>query len=300
MRIDYEGYLFVHFIGEQKDGEKIYFSVSKDGLHWNDLNGGAPVLISRIGEAGARDPFLIRSPWEEKFWIIATDLRIEAGKGWEVAKTQGSRDILIWESTDLVTWMGPRAVTVGVDGAGCVWAPEAIFDEEREQFMVFFASMTNGKQKIYRTFTKDFHTFTETELYTESDNHLIDSTIIKAKDGYYRYSKDETRKRVKAEFGKTLENDSFHKIKSTVLDAMEGVEGPEIFPLQKDGQYCLIVDRYATGRGYLPMISEDLASGEFRVLDDEEFHFGETKKRHGGVLPITKEEYQRLIERMGK
>ncbi len=32
-------YLFAHFIGEQKDGEQIYFAVSQDGRHWKDLNG---------------------------------------------------------------------------------------------------------------------------------------------------------------------------------------------------------------------------------------------------------------------
>ena len=32
-------YLFVHFTGEEKDGEQVYFSVSKDGLFWEDLNG---------------------------------------------------------------------------------------------------------------------------------------------------------------------------------------------------------------------------------------------------------------------
>ncbi len=26
-------YLFAHFIGEEKNGEQIYFSVSQDGLH---------------------------------------------------------------------------------------------------------------------------------------------------------------------------------------------------------------------------------------------------------------------------
>ena len=46
------GYLFVHFTGEQKDGEQIYFSVSRDGLHWTDLNNGKPVLYSHIGECG--------------------------------------------------------------------------------------------------------------------------------------------------------------------------------------------------------------------------------------------------------
>ena len=44
------GYLFAHFIREQKDGEQVYFSLSKDGLHWKDLYGGKPVLISKVGE----------------------------------------------------------------------------------------------------------------------------------------------------------------------------------------------------------------------------------------------------------
>ncbi len=30
--MEYSAYLFAHFIGEQKDGEQIYFSVSRDGL----------------------------------------------------------------------------------------------------------------------------------------------------------------------------------------------------------------------------------------------------------------------------
>lgn len=30
------GYLFVYFIGEEKDGEQIYFSLSRDGLHWTE------------------------------------------------------------------------------------------------------------------------------------------------------------------------------------------------------------------------------------------------------------------------
>ena len=70
MKTNYTGYLFVHFIGEQKDGEQIYFSLSRDGIHWNDLNGGQVILRSEIGEAGARDPFIIRSPWEEKKYYL--------------------------------------------------------------------------------------------------------------------------------------------------------------------------------------------------------------------------------------
>ncbi len=291
---DLYGYLFVHFTGEHKDGEQIYFSLSEDGLHWNDLNGGKPVLKSTIGEKGARDPFIIRAVNEKKYWIIATDLRIEAGKGWDVAQHGGSRDILIWESKDLVNWDGPRAVTVGVTGAGCVWAPEVIYDKEKEMYMIFFASMTDNKQKIYRTFTKDFTSFTETELYTESGNHIIDSTIISTDEGYYRYTKDETTKKVKAEFGKDLENSSFKLIDSKTLGEMVGVEGPEIFKFNDRDEYCLIVDRYAEGKGYLPMVTKGLSSGEFRVLDESEFDLGANKKRHGGIMTITKDEYDAL------
>lgn len=36
------------------------FSVSRDGLHWTDLNNGKPVLYSHIGECGVRDPFPVK------------------------------------------------------------------------------------------------------------------------------------------------------------------------------------------------------------------------------------------------
>ncbi len=51
-------FLFAHFIGESRLGEQVYFSISKDGNHFYDLNAGNPILISNIGEKGARDPFL--------------------------------------------------------------------------------------------------------------------------------------------------------------------------------------------------------------------------------------------------
>ena len=56
------GYIFVHFTGEQKDGEQIYFSISRDGLHWKDLNDGKPILYSETGMKGVRDPFVVRDP----------------------------------------------------------------------------------------------------------------------------------------------------------------------------------------------------------------------------------------------
>lgn len=300
-----EGYLFVHFIGEQKDGEQIYFSVSRDGLYWQDLNGGKPVLYSGIGEKGARDPFCVRDEKNGKFYLIATDLRIEAGKGWEVAQYQGSRDLLVWESEDLVHWSKERAVTVGIEGAGCVWAPEAVYDAGQEAFFVFWASMvkepgdSEPKQRIYSAYTKDFREFTTPCKYLEKDNHVIDTTIIYAGKKYYRFSKDETTKRICMEAADTLAGTDFQEVHSEVLETLYGVEGPEIYELP-DGRYCLIVDQFAAGKGYLPLVADSLESGKFTVLPENAYHLGGTKKRHGGILKITAEEYERLVTTFDK
>lgn len=39
---------------------------------------------------------------------------------------------------------------VGIREAGCVWAPEAVFDEEEQAFLVFFASKVKCKEGIIR------------------------------------------------------------------------------------------------------------------------------------------------------
>lgn len=298
------GYLLAHFIGEQPDGEQVYFSYSEDGLHWKDLNNGQPVLRSDLGEKGVRDPFLIRSPKDNKIYLIATDLRIASGKGWGAAVEEGSRDIIVWESEDLVQWSKPWPVTLGVEDAGCVWAPEAIYDEQSEDFLVFWASATfepNGerKQKIYSARTKNFRDFGPSELYIERDNHIIDTTIIAHQGAYYRFSKDETTKNITVEKGESLDKDAFVRLSSPALESIMGVEGPQIFKLNDREEWCLIIDRFAEGKGYLPLLASDLDNGEFRVLEDGDFDLGANKKRHGGVIPITATECSRLIAAYG-
>ncbi len=79
----YAGYLFVYFTDDegQGGGEEIYFSLSQgnDPLHWRELNGGKPVLTSKLGEKGVRDPFIIRSPQGDKFFLLGTDLKAHGG-----------------------------------------------------------------------------------------------------------------------------------------------------------------------------------------------------------------------------
>ncbi len=291
-------YLFTHFTGEHKDGEQVYFSLSSDGLNWEDLNFGNLVLSSSICEKGIRDPFIVKDEIKNKYYIIATDLRIANDKGWGIAQFEGSRNIIVWESEDLINWSKERSVEVGVEGAGCVWAPEAIYVKEKEAFFVFFASMTKRageeyKQKIYSTWTKDFVNFTTPEIYIERENHVIDTTIAYDDGVYYRFSKDETTKKILMEKGTSLDKDAFEEVNSGDLETLYGVEGPEIYKLEGN-KWCLIVDRFAEGKGYLPLVTENIVNGGFKVVEDSAFDFGKTLKRHGGVIQITDDEYDRL------
>lgn len=294
-------YLFVHFIGEESaDGEQIYFSVSRDGLHWHDLNRGQPVLRSGIGDRGVRDPFMVRHPESGRFYLIATDLSIFHRGDWDSAQYRGSRDLMVWDSADLVHWSGPCSHTVGVENAGCVWAPEAVWDEEKQAFLVFFASMTSlpgdaqPKQRIFATHTRDFSSFTLTALYAQAENHLIDTTIVRESGWYYRFTKDETTKKIIMERLRKLE-DRPEAVPCQALDNLPGVEGPECYQLP-DGRWCLIVDQFSTGKGYLPLVTDSLAKADFRILPQNAYYMGKMRKRHGGVIAISEEEAERLLQ----
>ena len=301
--MEYGGYLFVHFTGESEKGEQIYFSVSKDGLHWTDLNNGQPVITSKICEMGVRDPFILRNRLDNKFYIISTDLRIANGKGWEAAQYEGSRKLMVCSSENLTDWTEIEAVEIGIDGAGCVWAPEAIYDEKKGEYLVFWASMvkkdgdSEHKQRIYSSYTRDFKSFSNPELYIERENHVIDTTILEWKGVYYRFSKDETTKNIIADKSENVKEGPFTRLSCPNVEGLSGVEGPAGFKFNDREEWCLMVDRFAEGTGYLPMVTTDMASGEFRVLEPEEYDMGMTKKRHGSVLNITLEEYDRLVSK---
>ena len=61
-----------------------------------------------------------------------------------------------------------------------------------------------------------------------------------------------------------------------------------------------MADQFGSGKGYLPMTTPDLGTVDFTVLQPEEYDLGRLKKRHGGILSITDEEYSRLAAHFGK
>lgn len=221
-------YLFVHFTGTERgaDSEQIYFSVSEDGTSWKRLNNNEPVLRSGIGTNGMRDPHIIRSPEGDKFYMIATDLSVYNINGdWGMSQTAGSKSIVVYESDDLVNWSEPRLVEVGTDDAGCVWAPESVYDNESGRYMVFWASRVGGdnykKQRVYRCYTEDFVTFTEPEVYIDYPKDSIDTTFAYENGVYYRFTKNEAQSSVIMEKGASLDG-AFEEVATYTLDGAAG------------------------------------------------------------------------------
>ena len=242
---DYEAYLFTHFIGEGTGktengvriatGEQMFFALADvgQGLHFKDMNGSTmsnpkPVLTSEVGEKGVRDPFMLRSPDGDTFYLIATDLSIYTRGGWggnnagQATKT-GSHSIIIWESHDLVNWTEGRQIPVARDDAGMAWAPEMIYSEETGDYYIFFSSTilddySKGtsaniiwRDCVYYTTTRDFKHFSETKRFipgtdyqenvttrNESESQaqnndqrkVIDGSVMKIGDYYYSACKD--------------------------------------------------------------------------------------------------------------
>ncbi len=285
-------YLFTHFTsGITGDKEHIWFAVSYDGLHWEDVGGDEPVLTSELGTKGIRDPFIVYDEKLKKYFILGTDLLTKSGN-WYKYSHKGSRSLLVWESEDLIHWSEPRLIEVGIKGAGCVWAPEAVYCKEKDMWFVFFASNVkekgerHRKQRIYGTFTKDFKEFSETFKYIDGETELIDTNIVWDNGWYYRFTKDETNKKIIVERSQNLIGGDYERIYSEAFDNFFGLEGPEAYYLDDKQMWCVIADNYHGNHGYIPFLTKDLSTGEFTQLSPEEYDLGKRKKRHGGVIKI--------------
>ncbi|MER6349702.1 family 43 glycosylhydrolase [Streptomyces sp. NPDC001532] len=311
---EYAGYLFAYFTGETTaDGEQIRFALSRgnDPLHWRELNAGRPVLTSTAGERGLRDPFVIRSPEGDRFHLIATDLRMYGGSGgWDRAQRHGSRSIMVWESTDLVHWTDQRLVRVSPDTAGNTWAPKAHWDETLGAYVVFWASKLYAEddpghtgpthhRMLYAT-TKDFRVFSEPALWYDPGHSVIDSVVVAHEGTYYRFTKDERDPSGSAPGAKFITVERSAHLTGTSYDlvadcvgggAMDRGEGPTVFRSNTEEKWHLFIDEYG-GRGHVPFETTDLASGTWVPSEHHQLPAG---SRHGTVLPVTREEFDRLL-----
>ncbi|CAI4212378.1 unnamed protein product [Parascedosporium putredinis] len=283
--VAYSDYLFVYFTGEGKaDGEQIYMSVSNNNNpgSWTQLNGGQKVLTSTVGTAGVRDPSIIRSTDGKKFWIVATDLRVYP-QGWGVDYTKnGSKGIVVWESTNLRDWDGPYLRNVSPSNAGMTWAPDAIYDPATGKYLVFWTtSLAGDGWYIMKSYTSDFKTFSTAEKFLAGAG--MDATIAldKSTNMFYRISKNGPGELIEEAKATSLSG-QWTVVKQQIGAGLPAGEGPLIFQNNANpSKWHLFIDDYTRGKGYAPYETTNIASGNWVASSGYTLPPG---NRHGYVI----------------
>lgn len=305
-----QAYLFVHFREkETPDGEQVYFGLSRDGFHWEPVNGGNPVLWSGMGEKGVRDCTIIRCHSDGKYRIFATDLSLAYNfekkyhSHWPTVARNGSKCLSMWESADLVHWSAQRLLPLGDEQFGCLWAPDVFYDPAPEDYVLHWSSSHSsngfGDMGIWFSRTKDFQTFTPPKrLYQKEDAGVIDSAIYVENGKYFMFLKSDRNPERNILLQADRSEGPYTRIEAfdrSMLAVEQGMYEGATACRMEDGRWCLFLDYYGVpgdGQGYVPFLANSLESGEF-IRADREFAFPYGYK-HGTVIPITEEEYHRV------
>ena len=284
-----EGYLFSFFMGNGEDG--LHLATSSDGLKWSALNENKSFLTPEVGsDKLMRDPCVINGP-DGKFHMVWTVSWHEKGIGYA-----SSEDLINWSEQKFIPVMEHEA-----NARNC-YAPEVFFDDDTELYCIFWSTTIQGRfpetakppkpnsnNRMYYVTTKDFKSFSETKLFYNHGFDVIDGSLLKEKDEYLLFLKDETydpaEKNIRIATGKDLISNFSNP--SEQITGNYWAEGPT--PLKIGEYWYVYFDKYRKEK-MGAVRSKDLKNWE-DISEQVEFPEG---TRHGTVLKVKKE----LIEKL--
>ncbi len=302
-------YLFSHFKEKiTPDGEQVYFALSKDGFNWHQLNGGEPILTSTMGEKGCRDIEVVRLK-NGGFVVLTTDLSIAYRMdenyqvNWKEVNSTGSKCLCMWKSDDLITFSEQKRIYFGRDDFGCLWAPEVFYDEIKDEYVIHWGSTVAEDNythmSIYCCTTKDFESFSEPKLFFTKDNEILDTHLVKIGGTYHLFYKNAECPPMNMHatsdnlYGPYEHDKAFEDYMAT-LSRPGSYEAPTTLILP-DGRWCLMLDFFGCEKekmGYVPFVSSKPGDSNFKRADENfSFPYG---FKHGGVIEITDEEYEKI------
>ena len=289
-------YLFVYFVGDGEGEERLHFAVSENGYDFRPLNNNEAVITQTKGKKCVRDPYVFRGV-DGKAYIVGTDMKCE--EGWE-----SNHALVTWCSEDLVSWTDETIIDICDLGEKYrnttrAWAPQAMWDEKEKAYMLYWAHSTkeHNTAGLYYAYTRDMKTLlTEPEPLYCRDIQTIDGDIAyNEADGlYYLFFKHDEDQTIAYVTSENL-NGPYEDEPVVVSLAPSGVEGSQIYRVSGTDTWLLIMDEYGKGRffmqqtenfrDYLPVAREDYTM--------------DFSPRHGSVMAISDEEYERLVARWG-
>ena len=297
---DYAAYLFTYFTGNHISEEAVCYAVSMDGYSYWALNGGKPVLDSKVisSTGGVRDPHILRGEDGKTFYMVLTDM--VSANGWD-----SNRAMVLLKSNDLVNWthtvINMQKKYEGQESLKRVWAPQTIFDPEAGKYMVYWSMQyAGGPDIIYYAYANDDFTDLEGEpkvlFLPENRKSCIDGDIV-YKDGVFHlfYKTEGHGNGIKVATTRSLTSGQWTEEPDYKQQTTDAVEGAGTFKLIGQDKYILMYDVYMKGR-YQFTETTDLKN--FKVIDNDvkmNFH-----PRHGTIIPITRDELLRITEKWGK
>ena len=297
---DYVAYLFTYFTGNHISEEAVCYAVSMDGYSYWALNGGKPVLDSKVisSTGGVRDPHILRGEDGKTFYMVLTDM--VSANGWD-----SNRAMVLLKSNDLVNWthtvINMQKKYEGQESLKRVWAPQTIFDPEAGKYMVYWSMQyAGGPDIIYYAYANDDFTDLEGEpkvlFLPENRKSCIDGDIV-YKDGVFHlfYKTEGHGNGIKVATTRSLTSGQWTEEPDYKQQTTDAVEGVGTFKLIGQDKYILMYDVYMKGR-YQFTETTDLKN--FKVIDNDvkmNFH-----PRHGTIIPITRDELLRITEKWGK
>ncbi len=281
-----EVYMFSTF--REPADEGLYLAYSYDGYTWNDL--GGPWLAPEVGNQKVmRDPSVVKGPDGTFHMVWTSSWRGDLGFGYA-----SSSDLVNWSEEQFVPVMAFDTSTVNV------WAPELFYDDEKDEYIIIWASTIPYKfekgleeernnHRMYYTITKDFKTFSDAELFLDPGFSIIDCVIVKrGKDDYVLVLKDNTRpeRDIKVAFG-TSPLGPWENISEPFTDQF--TEGPTV--LRLGDEWLIYYDSYRK-KTYSAQKTID-----FKTFTDisSEVSFPEGHK-HGTVFTVNEKILKNLLE----
>lgn len=310
-------YLMVFFTDPTHD---LFMATSPDGYTFTAVNDGRPVIggDSIAEQRGIRDPHISRGP-DGAFYLAMTDLHIFAKeKGlrdtqWERPGEDygwgNNRGLVLMKSNDLINWSRSnlridKLFPEKFGNIGCAWAPETTYDPKERKMMIYFTMrIGNGKSKLYYAYTDDDFTRLVTEPkvlfeYPDPDIQVLDADITPMPDGKWcmAYCAQENPGGIKIAVSDNPNGPWEYRPEQ--VDFEPGAcEAPTVWKRIGEDKWVVMYDIFSINPHNFGF-SETSDFKTFRNLG----HFNEgamkttnfQSPKHGAIIPITKEEKDRL------
>ena len=293
-------YLFTSFRSNGETG--VFLALSRDGRKWQPLNGNQAWLKPEHQGMLMRDPWLGRGP--DGLWHLLWTW------GWNRKETNGALKIGHATTKDLIHWSPQQEIQVFAKEptARNAWAPEAAWDEDKKQWVIFWSTTIPGRfpdtegtgdsgynHRMYAIRTKDWKSFSEPELWFDPGFNCIDGTVAHVGNKkYVLIFKDERVKpqvkRLRLAFGTSPEGPWSGVTEPFTHD---WVEGPSA--IQINQEWWIYFDNYRKPTHYGAVRTRDWKS--FEDMSDQ-VSFPEDH-RHGTVVRITDKEAEVLQKSHG-